>query len=72
MFDLLDAVVLNFELLSPPLSNSRLQYCARLATTSHLHRQTIARRGNHPAAEAIADVEFMAARALACVPISSK
>jgi hypothetical protein len=65
MFDPLDALVSNFDYYHHYFQNRVFRVARGWQQPPNLHRQTIARRGNRPAAEAIADVEFMASLRLA-------
>lgn len=65
MFDPLDALVSNFDYYHHYFQNRVFRVARGWQERPDLHRQTIARRGNRPAIEAIADVEFMASLRLA-------
>jgi hypothetical protein len=67
MFTPLDALVSNFHCCHRYFQTCIFRVARGWQQPPNLHRQTIARRGNRPASEAIADVEFMASlrRALA-------
>lgn len=60
MFDPVDALVSNFECYHRYFQTCVFRVTGVWRQLPILHRQTIARRGNRPATEAVADVEFMA------------